>query len=453
MRILPGSTGMSRCFPSRLILCFYLGALLGTGSCHGSAFLRVVTTTNARSSRHCGSTALRAYLTSALETCTPFDAASGRKLIEWLDPSKEETTTSNDTTVMMPLYPLSATYLPDRTVNCTLRNTEPRNIQMALDLEHNLHDRRFCVVLRAVDTGRIASVGTVLRVLDMDKETTSSDTAALDDQQQFKRIIVTCVPEAVVDIVSVENPHASALEYRLRHPTEYLRAAVRHRTPLPVDERSGGNDVSACYNLLCQRIQEDYNVVRTIYLDGIGTDDLPSFSVGKLADALTPMSVTNLTTEKEFWQAANVWQSLCETIREGRQLALAADRNELLVDAAIRKGGGPLKLPIHIEDLLPEDRKRVQDLELRAQQTWLHIKLDPCLDFQVLLSLSDQTDRLEYFSKMVARERQRLEELVITLKHEQQRDNESEIGPSGETSTPPRLDPPQKGAWFVDDDW
>ena len=90
--------------------------------------------------------------------------------------------------------------------------------------------------------------------------------------------------------------------------------------------------------------------------------------------AAAPLTLTTTSATAsaaaEFWRVAKVWQSLCETVREGKQLALVADRNELLVAAAIRKGGGPLKLPVHVEDVDPMDRMRVQALELRAQERW-----------------------------------------------------------------------------------
>ncbi len=117
-----------------------------------------------------------------------------------------------------------------------------------------------------------------------------------------------------------------------------------------------------------------------------------------------------------------------------------SDRNELLIDAAIAKGG-PLNLPVHVEDLLLEDRQKVQELEVLAQQQWLSLQLDPTMDFQVLLSLETYEKRLQYFASMVHRERTRLERLL-------------QVDQNGKKDVDKKTEKvPNKGAWFDDSAW
>lgn len=421
-------------------------------------------------------------LVSAVEADTPRDEF-GNKLIEWIDPlqwasseskggdipnRKDESETEE--VLIVPLYPLSAiAYLPDTTSNCTLSNTERRNIQMALDLESSSYiagdaDPRsgdlFCAVLRAVDTGAVSKVATLLRVIQYHKERkvhpTSDDSLVNEkdeSEQAYQRIRLTCVPTGeTVDILNIENAHASSLEFKVRHPTEYLRATVRRR-------RGGDHCINAftaqSIDPLYQKIQEDYHAVRTLYLEGIGTADMPPFSFKKLSESLPTRlfcersSNNNDDEEKYFWRGTTVWQSLCETVREGIQLVTTAHRNELLIEAAIRQGG-PLQLPIHIADLKPTDRQRIEKIEQDVQNAWRNeIKLEPCLDFQVLLSLSTLKSRLEYFSNMVERECTRLTKLRDGAVSARSISNRLPIG----TSSTEQLTIERKGAWFNDTLW
>ena len=112
---------------------------------------------------------------------------------------------------------------------------------------------------------------------------------------------------------------------------------------------------------------------------------------------------------------------------------LSTDRNEVMVAAACEKGG-PLKLPIHVEDLSPEVRYRLAEMEVQAQTDFARLGLDPCLDFQNLLCMNRRVDQLEFLSKMISRERQRLEALSQEEPREQETKKDS--------------DTPRRGAWF-----
>jgi len=308
----------------------------------------------------------------------------------WFIPSDrpDSQAEDNDTGEVMPLYPLGATYLPSMT-NHTLNNVEPRNIQMAQDLKEG---GRFCVTLAAADSGRLASVGTVMRVLELESH---------EREGVVNRIIVKCCAEELVDICGIVNPEAADLERRLLLPRDYLKARVHLREV----------EVEPCTPVECEviasEIINDYQWVCSAYLDGVGTQELPPFALDHLATALPDWKVEDLCTERGFWEAALVWQTLCYTVREGRQIILSADRNELMVAAASAKGG-PLKLPIHVADLSPADRFRLQELERQAQSDFLSMGLDPCLDFQVMLAMNSFKDRLQFLSQLVSRERRRL---------------------------------------------
>lgn len=362
---------------------------------------------------------LRAFsLTSALESSVKENATG--IIIQWMDVTTltESNRTAEDTTCYtLPLYPLPACYLPTGQPQ-QLRNTEPRNVKMALDLGIG---GRFCVVLSALDTGRIASVGTIFRIVRMDLQ---NDPAS----GELARVLLTCQAEELVDIQKINNPKVAQWENRLNRSDEYLIATV---CPRP-DVMWNTSDVQQISML------DDYNAVSQMYQRGVETDDLPPFSRERLEDILPPLLEGTLDATN-FWQIAQDWQSLCYTVREGHQIAMVSDRNELLIDAAMRKGG-PLNLPVHVEDLLLKDRQKVQELEVQAQQRWLSRNLDPSIDFQVLLSLNTYKERLEYFASMIQRERKRLEIILQT-------------GSSEKKDLDIIKMEPRKGAWLDDNVW
>ncbi|GAX09472.1 hypothetical protein FisN_6Lh149 [Fistulifera solaris] len=222
------------------------------------------------------------------------------------------------------------------------------------------------------------------------------------------RILLTCEAEELVNIRNIQNPEAAKWENRLQRSEEYLIATVCSRP------NKTSNSQHSSIQQLTQAILEEYNQVSQMYKDGMGAEALPPFTRERLVDVLPPRSgPLAIDNEASFWQMVQDWQTLCYTVREGHQIRLVSDRNELLIDAAIAKGG-PLNLPVHVEDLLLEDRQKVQELEVSAQQQWLLLRLDPTMDFQVLLSFETYKERLQYFASMVRRERIRLERLLQT---------------------------------------
>lgn len=385
------------------------------------------------------------------------DADAAYKGLHWFDPTQSidlgEDGDKDDSCLTLPLYPLSATYLPAMGVNHTLNNVQPKNICMALDLASATStDTRFCVALNTVDTGKIATVGVVMRVLQVQPQEVDG---------RVVRVTVTCCCEDIVNILRVENPDAASLENRIRRSDDYLMARVQPfhshssspvslessstttttttttgSTTTPTTSREDGSDSG-----VARKLVDDYNAVRKIYLDGTGKNDLPPFALATLTKDLPALSLSSssslLTDTALFWQTAQMWQTLCYTVREGRQMRLSVDRNEIMIAAAMKKGG-PLKLPVHMEDLGPADRRQLEEMEVEAQREWVELGLDPCLDFQVLLTLIETEDRIAFLARMINRERLRLEEvarqpaLLVEEKAEQE--------------------PRRKGAWF-EDDW
>jgi Lon protease-like protein len=386
----------------------------------------------------------RSVLTTAFEWLSEehYDDNAYRG-VSWIDPALRVPTVTSPTrneniddsslTSLMPLYPLPATYLPVQGTNFTLNNVEPRNLQMALDLmdDDDSNDstgkgsRCFCAVLRATDTGRIASVGTVLKILDIAKQ---------ERDDQLIRIVVTCQAQEAVEICSIENPKAASYEQRLRRSPEYLKARVR-----PLQPQTQVDESSIDARILSQLV-EDFGLVKTMYKLGVGSHKMPPQALVKIADALPTWTTSDFESgDQAFWNAAQVWQSLCYTVLHGRQMMLSTDRNELMVAAASQKGG-PLKLPIHMEELNPAARRRIETMEVRAQEEFFDLGLDPCLDFQAMISLASRAERIQLLSQLVSRERRRLEMVAQQIKQIE----------TIETNEP---EEPPKGAWFNDDAW
>lgn len=388
----------------------------------------------------------------------------------------------------MPLYPLGETYLPIGTH--MLNNVEPRNIQMALDLlalssstaEFNndsinganddgsvivvatnttIVPPRFCTVLCASDTGKVASVGTIMRIVKAEKQYSH-----IDGRRKIARIKLTCEAEALASICEVENPTAFSRENRLRRSPEYLKARVRlleNEFGKGVREMNASSNEGSCEQQQRQQIDlyqqalstaaNYFHTIKTMYQLEIGGDKLPPGALSTLGNAMKNWTMsakkdTNLDALADlFWKLSQEWQSVCYTVRQGKQAMLSTDRNELMVDAALKQGG-PLKLPIHMEDLPPSVQREIQLMEVESQQDYCRLGLDPCLDFQALISIPHPIKRIEWLSFMISRERQRLEDIIS-------------VGGSSTKKNPTsnrwrsRLDDDsarkgRKGAWFQD---
>jgi hypothetical protein len=396
---------------------------------------------SAPKSRSTSSTLLSAHqLTTALEylweeRISNSDSNDDYQYISWLDiadTNTTTTTTSDDTMLRLPLYPLSEVYLPSNNVNHTLNNVEPQNIQMALDIISGSSSSsslppRFCAVLRSIDTGRVAKIGNILRIINSEKQKNfggisggdDDDDDDDDDYNAIARICLTCQSEGLVEIIQIENG-SGWKENRLRRSKEYLWAQVK---PLVEnddddenDEENEGNNVDRqSWKDVYITMREDFRIIKLMYQLELGADEFPLGMMLRLGDAIQEFpeldEITSTTPSCILWNFAQEWQSVCMTHKTGIQALLAAERNDRMVAAASAKGG-PLMLPIHMEDLDPDSRWKIQQLDKEAQDMHEQSGMDPILDFQVLLGLPTTIQRFEFLAQLVSRERRRLEEIA-----------------------------------------
>ena len=338
--------------------------------------------------------------------------------LEWLNPAsvldndvedencdKEEDLHLNDSKIQirMPLYPLEACYVPlsEEKIGerdyVILKNVEPQNVKMAFDLKRQMKEEgsaRFCTVLRANDTGRIATVGTIMRIVDLDEQ-------YLWDGTTLARIVLKCIPEERVEIINVLNPKAWSRENRLRRSDEYLTANVSTITSSSIDlEKSDGLNSEA------MKILNEYEVIKRIYeTDARASHDFPPFALEAIS-SLPHMDP--IIDDESFWSAIHLWQKICFTVKEARRVNLQAIIHEKTISAAIEKGG-PLNLPIHREDLPSNVRIELNQLESDAARDFIEIGIEPCLGIQHLLATRNFSDRIILFKEMVRAERIRLE--------------------------------------------
>jgi len=222
------------------------------------------------------------------------------------------------------------------------------------------------------------------------------------------RIRLTCQSEGLAEIAEVENGSGWGAK-RLLRSDEYLRA--RLQPLISVDERSGNNIAwQESYEAICQ----DLRTIKLIYQLQLGSEDYPPDTLLRLGNEIRDfpeIDPNDYDGDDLLWHLAQEWQSVCMTLRQGRQALLATERNERMVEAMCAYGG-PLKLPIQMSDLDPKSRLKVQELDQDFQYEHEESGMDPILDFQVLIGLPTTTRRFGYLAKLVARERLRLEAIA-----------------------------------------
>ena len=306
-----------------------------------------------------------------------------------------------DPIMQLPLYPLPAVHLPTPGQIHTLNNVEPRNIRMANDLidpdKGSGFDGRFCVTLRASDTGRIAQTATLMRLVNVTRQE-SFDGSLL-------AIRVECVAEGLVEVQQIINPNCWSKEQRIKKSDEYLVANVR---PMGEDNMRKGDDDILVVQAIAEKAAHDFDFVRRVYSskDGISTNELPEWAIDAVRSNLPSLSARDFVDS--FWQCAEHWQQLSNTIRMVIRSELNSDVNEITIDEAC-KLGGPLKLPVHRSELPIDVQKRLNGMEEAAAQNFIELGNDPIVSFQIILSMKNGLDRLNYLALLISRERQRLE--------------------------------------------
>jgi len=326
--------------------------------------------------------------------------------IDWMDTShiiassqSTPTTDNEEETLRVPLYPLTAVYTPHSGENHTLVNTEPRNVQMASDLVAGKWGDRslFCVTLRARDTNRLASVGTLMRLIDTeDRSISGARTWPGDILPTLNRVVVTCQAVGIVDIVNVENGNNLAeSEYRIANVK--LRSFTNEATKGKTEEMDS----------ITNQIVTDYQKVRSTYINSqsLASNELPKFArkaVHELPD------LTTLNDELDYWKLVDTWQVLCNTIRQAKQTQLQGVINEISVQVAM-EAKGPLELPVKRRNLPENVQKQLEEMEQSAAADYVELGMEPILDFQEILSMNESLDRVRKLAAMIKRERARLE--------------------------------------------
>lgn len=270
--------------------------------------------------------------------------------------------------------------------------------------------KQFCVTLRAKDTGRIARIGTLMEVDHADSQK--------DHEGNICRVVVTCRAVTLVRINSVLNPTAFSAENRLKRSSEYLKAAATVLTngtrmnSAGTDNDDNKNWEGASSGSTLEELMKDFSMVRTMYDMGVGSDSLMPAWRDVFRDALPDLSYDDLATPAAFWTTVELWQMLCNTLREHNYQQYSEDRNAFLEEAR-RRVGGMMEYPIRPSHLKVEDRIKAQQMDEKALDEFAKIRMEPVLDFQALLALPTQEERLDFFAGMVKRERERLVRLGI----------------------------------------
>lgn len=255
----------------------------------------------------------------------------------------------------------------------------------------------FCVALRAKDTNRIASVGTVMKLLQTEDRSVPN----------HNKVVVTCQAVGIAHVVSIENPHVWQDDYR---GGEYLVANVKVRKdPIKSDcETTTNNDDDNAS--IVQQLLDNYEAVKKIYSNsqGIASNELPPYA----RDAISSMpnyTASDIQDEIAFWSFIETWQTLCNTIRQSKLNSLTSMINELSVEAAMELDNGPLQLPVKRHTLPTIVQWKLNEMEQHASRDYMKMGIDPILDFQILIQMTRHWDRVDKVGRMVKNELDRLE--------------------------------------------
>lgn len=255
----------------------------------------------------------------------------------------------------------------------------------------------FCASLRARDTNRVASVGTIMQLLDTDDRSIVGAKTWPGDELTLNRVVAKCRAVGVAEILSIEK-----CDYG---EDDYLIAYVR----IYNGEATTQNERSNEFDSIALQIIDDYQKVRSIYINSqsLASNELPKFARNAV-QTLPTFDNTIVHNEMKFWMLVETWQMLCNTIRQSRRSRLQAIVNELSVAAAMQ-AKGPLELPVKRKSLPLDVQKQLDDLEQNASRDYLELGMEPVLDFQEIISMKRHIDRVMKLASMIQRERLRLE--------------------------------------------
>lgn len=257
----------------------------------------------------------------------------------------------------------------------------------------------FCATLRARDTNRIASVGTIMQLLDIDDRSITGAKTWPGNRLTLNRVVAKCRAVGVAEILSIEE--------RDYGEDDYLIASVQIHND--EDSTSVPTENSDQFHSIVQQIIEDYQKVRSIYINSqsLASNELPKFARNAVK-TLPTFDLDIVQNEKKFWMLVETWQMLCNTIRQSKRSRLQAIVNELSVAAAMQ-AKGPLDLPVKRKNLPLAVQRQLDEIEQNASRDFLELGMDPVLDFQEIIGMKRHSDRVVKLASMIKRERLRLE--------------------------------------------
>ena len=282
-------------------------------------------------------------------------------------------TNAANTAQRYPLYPLRATYMPCGSVE--LRNTEPRNVRMCKETEYFVAS-----LLNAEDGASCAAVGTLLRIDGVENATRDNTGQVLARPRDAPRALrVRCTAVGRRRLVGIRNGDA------------YFDAGARLRGEFLVGEFEA-------------------------YDDEQPTDTTPDNAASALAFLARSLQgderkvveeAATLATAETSWEALELWQRYCATRLATAAADARADRDELLIDAALRRGGA-ITVPVDISTLPPDDRRRILENDERAADALEQLEIADAAAFQALLEERSATARLAALAAGALREGSRL---------------------------------------------
>ena len=215
------------------------------------------------------------------------------------------------------------------------------------------------------------------------------------------KVVVTCQAVGIADIISIENPLAWEEGHR---SGEYLIANVKIR-PYP---NSNETILPIQHKELPNKLLSNYQKVKDIYSNSqsIASNELPPYAKEAI-QTLCNFTLSDITSEYQFWTFIETWQMLCNTLRQAKRNQLSSIINEISLDAAMELDG-PLELPIKRHRLPTSIQIKLDMMEQHASRDYLRMGMDPTLDFQVLMGMREHCDRVEMMAGMVEKELERL---------------------------------------------
>ena len=253
----------------------------------------------------------------------------------------------------------------------------------------------FVAALLDITREHCSSIGAVLRVNNVSaaRKDTSGQVLADASSKSSNVLMVECTVLGRAELLWCSNLDAWTTR------DTYLVAEVRDY------EDEGGGEGGA----VDERLQEEtedafYHLVDALlesepHQADVGID--MSAAVAALEDAAAHVA------QGQWWQALELWQRHCATRTFALQAQSQAERNELLIDASLRKGG-VLQIPVQEHTLSQDDRRKLLDLDLRAKEALQQMDLDDVESFQAVLESRSASQRARLLLEGVKREAARL---------------------------------------------